>query len=232
MEHLPTPMDPFYPPLEVPFLGSGYGGGPFQTYPVRKGILRVDLYRRSNLSKPREHVVAFLQSWLWFGLLTEAFRREIRVEDFVATKLDGKQILTTEKLPAITIEWIKHIRSLEDGEKHLRFSDIRAILSEARSVLTYLPVYSPELLRPELSMSFASVGEYLTLATYTAFSRSDLNVPRWVPGLASDDLFSLRMRAQGWCPSEIGMLRIKTNIETMYYVSNLDRPGSKNHDAG
>ena len=194
-------------------------------------MTRVDIYRRSNLSKPRQHVLAFLQSWLFFGLLTEVLQREICVEDFVVIGLDGEQFMTTETMPAITFEWIKHIRNLGDEEKRQRFENTRAILSEARSVLAHLPIYSPQLLDPTLSISLAAIGEYLILATSAAFVRADLNVPRWIPVLPSDDLFSLRMRAQGWCPSEIGMLRKKTNIETMYYVSNLNRPGDKDHDA-
>ena len=229
MDHLPIPAEPAYPPLEVPFLGCGYYGGLFLTYPDREGITRADIYRRSLTSKPREQVSAFLQSWLFFGLVTEVLQREISTEDFVCTNDKGKKILTTARLPELTLEWIQYVRRLSD-DKQGALKTTQSYLAEARSVLLYIPVYSPELLDHEVSISLAAVGEYLTAATSAAYQTPSVNVPKWIPGLTSDDLFSLRMRAQGWCPSEIGILRSKTSVEVLHYASHLDRPGTKDHD--
>ena len=229
MDHLPIPAEPNYPPLEVPFLGYGYYGGPFLTYAHREGITRADIYRRSPISKPRAQVSAFLQSWLFFGLVTEVLQREVCTDDFVCTNDKGNKLLTTARLPELTLEWIQYVRSLSD-DKHEAFETTQSYLAEARSVLLHLSVLSPELLDREVSISLAAVGEYLTAATSAAYQTPNVNVAKWIPGLANDDILSLRMRAQGWCPSVIGILRSKTSVEVMYYASNLEKPGVQDHD--
>lgn len=166
---------------------------------------------------------------LFFGLVTEVLQREVCTEDFVCTNDEGKKILTTARLPQLTLGWIQYVRRLSD-DKQGAFKTTQSYLAEGRSILLQLPIYSPELLDHEVSISLAAVGEYLTAAASAAYQTLNINVPRWIPGLTSDDLFSLRMQAQGWCPSEIGILRSKTSVEVLHYACHLDRPGTKDHD--
>jgi hypothetical protein len=77
MDHLPRPPRPTLYPLDVPYLcREFYDCGPFATYPQRQGWeLQVEsttlTFKRNGLSADKDEINAFLQNWLYFGLLSE-----------------------------------------------------------------------------------------------------------------------------------------------------------------
>src|SRR5271156_4282087 len=99
MEHLPPVASP-HQPILVPYIGDcEYDGLDFAGYPSRKGY-DVDRLLKSDFqgSSPRS-VAAFLQTWLFFGLMHEILNVEIRTADFVRIDGSGERWLTTKKLP-------------------------------------------------------------------------------------------------------------------------------------
>ncbi|KAM0248988.1 hypothetical protein ACHAQJ_009237 [Trichoderma viride] len=87
MDLLCEPGSPATPPRKTPYVCDEYwDGGPFQTYPIRKGKLRLvppqlrhflgadvsaEPYQATIHPTPKEEIQPFLQTWLWFGLLAE-----------------------------------------------------------------------------------------------------------------------------------------------------------------
>lgn len=236
MDHLPLPHSPTYPPFEVPFLGFGYLGGPFLDYDVREGISHTDLFTRTSLSKPGDHVSAFLQSWLFFGLMMSVFDVEFPTDNFVHSPPDSNRpLLTTAYLPSLTLHWIQRVRALggtDDAlsEKADWHAHTLACLEKTHSVLVRLQVYAPKLLPEEVFVSLLALGEYLATATVVAFEGWKSPALHWAPTLAADDILSKRLRAQGCCSSQIGLIWGKGSVAALYFASNLNIKLDKEHE--
>ena len=63
-------------PLDVPFKDEPYPGRPFFDY--LESFVKMNIY---ETSEPR--VAHFLQTWLFFGLLTEVLQSKITTDDFL-----------------------------------------------------------------------------------------------------------------------------------------------------
>ena len=71
MDHLPLPLSPAVPPLEIPLVADIiYNFGDFVDFPRRHGFVKDD-EEYLNVFLPRDRVAAFLQPWLWFRVVAE-----------------------------------------------------------------------------------------------------------------------------------------------------------------
>ena len=123
MDHVRIPKDPVGPLIEVPYLcAEEYPRLPFQAYPAFNKWTLADIFFRPQWTReapwdddrttdrrPIEEATSFLQSWLFFGLLTTILPIA-SVQDFVALNASGTAIITTRKLP-------EYIRALEERDK-------------------------------------------------------------------------------------------------------------------
>lgn len=87
MDLLCEPASPATPPRKTPYVCDElWDGGPFKTYPIRKGKVGLvpphlrhflgpgtfpEPYHEMLYPTPKEDIQPFLQTWLWFGLLAE-----------------------------------------------------------------------------------------------------------------------------------------------------------------
>ncbi|KAL7917865.1 hypothetical protein ACQKWADRAFT_305659 [Trichoderma austrokoningii] len=87
MDLLCEPASPATPPRKTPYVCDElWDGGPFKTYPIRKGKVRLvpshlrhflgpgvflEPYHELLYPTPMEEIQPFLQTWLWFGLFAE-----------------------------------------------------------------------------------------------------------------------------------------------------------------
>jgi hypothetical protein len=123
MEHLPYIEDPAFTLPSVPYLGDliAYDGCGFHGFPRRHGWIVTDNLYRFERDAPRnidpalqtpENLAAFVQAWLYFGVLHELFNvildLNVSLEDFTNAR-DGQVFLTTSQLR-------RHIRSWEDKQ--------------------------------------------------------------------------------------------------------------------
>lgn len=111
MDHLPALASRISQEQEtVPYVCTkAYDEGPFLTYPIREGKpqalpalsvpgnLHFWQYEQHHPT-PKQELEAFLQTWLFFGLVSEILGTLCRSEDFVRTKDNGKKILSTATL--------------------------------------------------------------------------------------------------------------------------------------
>ena len=93
MDHLPYPANPVLPPLSVPYLCrdvESYDGQGLRDFPLRAGWVTSSI---NDIDSGR------VQSWLYFGLLTEMFGETPKRNDFIDTTSDGRQYVVTRNLP-------------------------------------------------------------------------------------------------------------------------------------
>lgn len=97
MEHFLLPKNPSSPPVKVPYVcQEPYDGGPFLEYPIRKNkpwllcdsaspSYMVHRIREATHPTPARELEAFLQTWLFFGLLQALQGDNFNAEDYIVT---------------------------------------------------------------------------------------------------------------------------------------------------
>lgn len=147
MDHIELPKNCNPLNITVPYLMTHdieYDGQDFTTFPIRKGV-DINTWDRPTLDKVEEKSshcgVAFLQAWLYFGLLTEIFQDDYLLTDWtdgteiysskLAAKLDTKkkriQKLTVfdengvdySRVEAEENQISQLIRTTQDGARHV-----------------------------------------------------------------------------------------------------------------
>lgn len=100
MDHLPYPDGPSIPPLEIPFYAQyAYDGGGVEDFPVRQNLIDPENGGWLGLEEPAD-MAAFLQAWLWFGLLESFLDAPIDKSGFIQHRnaSEGGPVLCTRLL--------------------------------------------------------------------------------------------------------------------------------------
>lgn len=92
--------------------GQSYDGGGFKSFPERQGLESWMLDYEWDSDEfcaffhqlPPEETAIFVQSWLFFGLLSEVFGKQVREKDFVTTMDAEHDIITLQKF-ITTDQW-------------------------------------------------------------------------------------------------------------------------------
>jgi len=236
MDHLPNPRNPTHVPIEVPYVcKEDYDDGPFSQYLERKGWTQSNIIDSRELGKPLQDVQSILQTWLYFGILTEVFGEPIRAANFIRTNERGRKLITTSLLPFLASQWIQRERALPQHIRRRDESHACRCLFEVNNILTLLSLRDPNVLDRNLLLSFKVLFEYLLDARPFAYGSWDVSNGEWpvsfdyaMPG--AEEVVLTRMMDDGCCPNEIQMLSLRTKASELYYTSNLTRPGpDKDH---
>ncbi|KAL4977586.1 hypothetical protein BDW66DRAFT_165481 [Aspergillus desertorum] len=239
MDHVESPPDSPYSPLEVPCLSKeSYEHHDFLTYPELKGW---DLSRLLNGDfKEHEGAAPFLQDWLFFGVLWEVFGPINKGgKHHYVKKQQGHQhgIITVTGLAEQILELTTFISSiLQSGDKATAQHIGRRIEQSLRTVSMFcriakcegdprpgfttwpLPLgidLSIRTLSQRLSWSFATGVMPLVFSSYTG----GLEFPcAWLP--------LKRLRESGWCPSEVALVEEAFTSASAFYTSQLKSPPS------
>src|SRR5437667_12823364 len=109
MDHLPLPDNPLYLPLNVPYLSKKqYDGGDFLTYPQREGINQERLESGYFDDIAQDDLPGFLQTWLYFGLLSEISTvagKQFNQFDLVYKGGNDQLFVTTIRLSEYIFTW-------------------------------------------------------------------------------------------------------------------------------
>jgi hypothetical protein len=102
MDHLPSfggsPEKSVFPT----FAGKCTTAGTFLDYLERKSWDKQRLYKGQLEGRSFEETASILQSWMYFGLLYQVLQpvnETLNPSDFLRPGSDGKQEITTKKLP-------------------------------------------------------------------------------------------------------------------------------------
>ena len=83
MDHLPTPLNASDLTIEIPFVADiPWDFQDFETFPTRIGAAMDDDGQPLLDMISPAHLASLLQSWLYFGFLSEIFGTKLRREDF------------------------------------------------------------------------------------------------------------------------------------------------------
>lgn len=230
MDHIPLPRAPNSGHVEVPFLQYDYYpyvySGPWNTYPERQGYEYSEFYGIDAETYPKSlknSLAAFVQSWLFFGVLEEFLGIPCFVGDWTTKNYKGDQILSTARLYNKLENWRLQISSCDETQKieacdrldHLldRMYYFHGMLSLS---LTDYTMYS-DLLPQTLNLSLDILHATLTIARNVVFTSNILPFPNYRHSVLVKDQV-LRDR---WCLSDIYRVYQDSSVLGQYYVSRL-----------
>lgn len=232
-DHLPHVEDPAYPPVKVPFLGVFYDGGDFSTYPESKGwvtelLLWGQLGRRTG-----PDAESFLQSWLFFGALSEVLGTmgiELDQEDFVRSDALGNMWITTRALRDYITLWACRTPRVPPKAYLTYSSKIRTCLATLalffkRHVSFIGRMKSEGLVCPEIGLSLGILGNVLEAATFQLVVEPWPTASGWILNAwPPPDALRSHYRAGGRCARAAARLEDACKLDTLYYLSLLRQP--------
>ncbi|EXJ81203.1 hypothetical protein A1O3_07493 [Capronia epimyces CBS 606.96] len=248
MDHLPEVRNPAFPPLEIEYLREyepavlQYDNLGFDGFPARAGWERQNLlagtFDFTEQQRPRA-VAAFLQQWLYFGLLSAALGHQHTIatilKDFTrVSDTTGRRILTTSNLERYLQQRKTNLSAEELHSDSITVQTFDAMLSETQlHVARYMcrggaeSETHPMRAYTEISLSIMDLGLVLTRAKKRIWPSSR------ALGWQRSEFVLTRMSDSGWCPSDITMLS-KLMTPTGMYFASLFRPRlwQKDHVAG
>ncbi|KUL87769.1 hypothetical protein ZTR_03146 [Talaromyces verruculosus] len=227
MDHLPQPRDTTTKSFEifkVPFIANiDYDRNGFTTFPAREG------FNFEDPSHSGDAIAAFLQSWLYFGLL----------EEFIGNSVDRSTFLYREKLPNGTIEdhlstaALKDLKlflwPLQDDEEYdetVEDPKFLELLDYARGqcfIIDQIKPTSPGSL-PVILFSIRILIDTLRYVCTgaKAIRLWPLAVQNAEPTLTVNLLTDL-MIASGWCPFQTQHVLTTFHPSLVYYTAQLRR---------
>ena len=231
-------------PIDVRILGSkDYQGTEFLTYPEEEGwgSRSVEVWY-IVFESPSPGFLAFLQRWLFFGLLATASGDQVPTSLFTR-----RGNLTTDLLPLLVKRWEldgiekaqrvfsfiiwlnKLLISFEKEWDHL--AELRKQAGSRNMTLLECLEESlmPNVLGKEILMSIHLVSEFLM--SITGYRILQLKFPQnskpvFFQGfsLRLSSLPCIRLRADGWCISDLPVLFGQFNTSSLLYLNSLRAP--------
>lgn len=219
--------------------GFKYDNQGFQTYLTRagweldaKGVPQTtSLFKGDFKQGSHGSWAAFLQAWLFFGLLTEVLGEEahVDVEDFVKPDDYGVQWITTERLPKYLKAWADR-ETKETPGRNRRMIRAQLALNRARYLVsTYCSVSDAEgnpqwPVEEVLCLSFMVLGETLTHAKAQILKSTKSDIRGWLwdadEGWGSSKAVFKRFDHDGWCPNAVHVLQgqLRSHVTGLLYV--------------
>jgi hypothetical protein len=223
MDHLPSCPGSNIAHPEVPLLqGYQYDGRGFGGYSERQGFDKKRLLVGDFSQHDSQITAAFLQCWLYFGVLEECLGETIRKRDFLFKNNIGHFYITTANLLR-SIE--ARIQKLRRNRHEAAAASIAECLDEASAFASFLsgglsgPTTCP--LPPEVALSIMALGSSIDAALWHAKSLCGVKFTRkrWGCSLYLHN----RMLEDGWCLNDLRRLHEHGSIPLMYYASSITR---------
>lgn len=217
MDHLPYPINPAFPLIEVPYICEGaveYDGFGFQDFPIRQRWMMAAGDNRWCDCDPNI-AAARAQSWLYFGLLYEFFAADFFRPMFIKRNMvTGKDSITTNQLPCMLQ------KRFNNRIQHDEYAKARA-----HTILLEVEKYSEQLdaLVPFARVISLSI-KVLICSLGTAAGFMDPKNPRAkIFKLSPSRHLKERMLESRWCPYWIKINFPKYTVSTIHYLSALTR---------
>ena len=224
MDHLDVPKEPVYAHQKVRFFGRFYDGGDFDTYPRRCRFTFFDVHNVKKSKKTPEDIIAFLQSWLFFGLLNIALHA---LDSDLVCVQDGALCVTTSNLHTIHKKWRLFILRIYEKDPNRAvevFNVIYHLLDKTHEVLdTISKSEKPNIsqLYPDVYFSFLAIHNYI-LSAVGYYRDPEQRSTLYMIARQMDSLPCQQMLARNWCPNHINHIARSSVVESLYYISNLD----------
>ena len=232
MEHLPAVLNP-NEPVNVPWHGGSFDNGDFEGFASRRRIDLASLQQGQLGDLPKQEAAAFLQAWLYFGLLQQTLQLPVLTDDYVNTTVSGGKLITTGRLREHLRRW-KTIYEAE-GEKPEQLEMRRLRIVETLD-LSYGVWYGFE---PGIFADIAGIEVELSIRLLAAaIEHAVLSVSRyskeitWEPWIQvyetpwrrnlNCNFLRERLKRHGWCPSMFSDTKFRLPMQ--YFVSLFGPP--------
>jgi hypothetical protein len=247
MDHLPVPQDRYLGSISIPFLASDEYTSPFHDYPHRNGwelSFPGDAQPRlqhTPTSIASRDLGALLQTWLYFGLLSEFLGERVDVNLFKRPHESGAFLVSTslEKLVCDRTASLLDHAQLNGSDFLLSFQEtfrLNIIMARYHVIFIMGTRTDPFDELSRICLSVTVLAEYLVTALFSLCRRCNIETPprqnwRIVMTDASPDpgLLILKLMSQkGWCAYDIALLNGTEvqNVSTLYFLANLSPPKS------
>ena len=217
--------------LEVPVYAPEmeYDRGAFFGYLRRIDWTVQDILDGQTSRKPRHTIHAVLQTWTYFGMLSELTGDQVAVRDLSVSR-DGKTILQTDHLTALLNKWISRSLKKSVAIRDQEAAHVSECLVTISTVYDSLYTKNPHFLDPEFHLSVQLLYEYIVKAA-TLAEGSARSAPIQFRGLLGPVRFCQRSMEQlQWCPSDVHMLSEALSATELMFASMLVPPGQdKDH---
>lgn len=249
MNHLPEIVGLRAAPPQVPLVCDphAYDGGPFETFPNRKGYVLVEqdgfpkfILHADGTKLTSQELSTMTQAWLFFALLGAVLQVSgisMDPEEFVETQ-GTRQYITTKKLLHYMNMWIDSESSLplQVRKAHYRRQQDMMIVSmcfqchqisdnwfwdsDYGHQFFPLPIERYKMTVPlQFEISLRVLSETLDRASRKARGcNNQVGDPAYPCKSLIRDL-----RHRGWCPSEISLISVYFDDTLRYYASQLAR---------
>ncbi|KAJ9606532.1 hypothetical protein H2200_008540 [Cladophialophora chaetospira] len=206
-------------PIQVPYLCQyEYDQDcDFAEYPAKRGFEKSDFLALDFNQRPPRETAAFLQTWLYFGLLIRLLRIPLSTEDFV-DRSSGAPIITTRKSLSLYLErWAKKVRA-----KYVQ--EVEADLEEARShVMSLLRAGDACPLTQEVVLSMMVLGATLSFAIDLKIESFPPKNKTVIADWGMSPLVTERLLHNGWCINDVHRLCNTVSVPTALVASILMR---------
>ncbi|EXJ69685.1 uncharacterized protein A1O5_06756 [Cladophialophora psammophila CBS 110553] len=239
MDHLPLPKLSSWEHIQVPYYICDdfeyLYKGPWATYHQRHGYYTPqEFYPRKNKPYPdkfKPRLAAFVQSWLWFGMLQEFLNEDLRLEDWTApctVEEDAKKTTTrisTCGLLAKLDHWVEVIQGKSDENRVSELKAIDYLLHDADRQKSHFELSEGsnfleawDVLPQSLLLSLNILINTLKIVRNSAWP--DITPLQRHPGIFYDKLERIT-RHDGWCPVAVNALALSCDAISGYCVSLL-----------
>jgi hypothetical protein len=246
MEHLPPVKKP-HDPVFVPYVGDReYDGLEFSSYPSRRGYDIDRLLQGDFQGSSPEEIAAFLQVWLWFGLIHAVLQVQVDSARFIRTDEAGKKWLNSEflvlllqnsgKLIAVEKQQPEYTPAYVEARNHRIDACLHTTYHVWEGFSRLEANYSvPNPMSAEVSFGIQVLAISLHVGATQLLIKTDspnsvgyrAEAP-WEKGLhirlTRSPWLEARMVKQGWCPLYLEQIRSHLNVLGQYYSSLIGPP--------
>jgi hypothetical protein len=155
-------------------------------------------------------LASVIQSWLFFGVASEALGRNIRHEEFAGADADGPHLSIDLRIPKwywreLKARWDELDDSLTDAEFEAKRVQVQNIYESAQIVALYMDVLASRLDDDMFTEILLSIHMLLYLVAYVLDSNT-LKATQTSTSSASTRLLRRRMVKNGWCEKRLNFL--------------------------
>lgn len=220
MDHIPD-LGPNI--IRVPLLdGDGWDNGDFCTYDKPH-----EHHENQELPGPMEKMV-FVQTWLFFGLLTEVFKLgaiQLEQNDFINNDEQGRQIVT-RILPLYLVELLSFERSQPSGKSE-RCETVTKYLGKLKDIAETYWEYGDESrcvagrdfvreVGGPVLLSISLVSRALDEACTAFYGKDFISGCGVVKNMLGARFLLDTMKSEGWCASQPNQLARMGGRELLY----------------
>lgn len=227
MDHLPQASQPAFPYPKIPYFESFvYDDAGFSGFPARMGFDKQRLLLGDFTEHSATATAAFLQSWLYFGMMSEVLDTHVERDVFVVEDHQAHKFITTKDslLPYIQ-RWLATLETLEKGDLPDTHTRISNCLQEANNYIAHLSgghlgeTQCP--LPPEVSLSIMALGA--TLESFLSHKQRTIGFKIVQRKWGHSPIISERLASMGWCINDIGRTSEIGSIILSYFASTIKR---------